>query len=149
MMLHAHANEAPSSITSPITLSAVASHCPADRRSFRISADSGITQIEVAYAMTDARPGATYCRAHSANAVQAPICSNATPATSGHSWRVGKRKRPIAPSTSTLISAADPKRLAASHSGLMCARPNFMTAQLPPQTMTAPINGKNLRNVLC
>ncbi|MNL31142.1 hypothetical protein D3C87_1529140 [compost metagenome] len=120
-----------------------------DKRSFRTSDDSGITHMDVAYAMTDARPGATYCSAHSASAVNAPICNSATPATSGHSWRVGRRKRPSNPSTSTLISAADPKRLAASHSGLMCARPSFITGQLPPQMTTAPTSGKNLRNALC
>ncbi|MNL69539.1 hypothetical protein D3C87_1944110 [compost metagenome] len=108
-----------------------------------------MTHIDVAYAMTDARPGATYCSAHNANAVNAPICSNATPATNGHSWRVGKRSRPNIASTKRLITAADPKRLAASHNGLICASPIFMTGQLPPQIMTAPAKGKNLRNVLC
>lgn len=31
----------------------------------------------------------------------------------------------------------------------MCASPSFMTGQLPPQIMTAPARGQNLRNVLC
>ncbi|GLK94266.1 hypothetical protein GCM10008164_20040 [Achromobacter xylosoxidans] len=53
------------------------------------------------------------------------------------------------PSTSTLINAADPKRLAASQSGLMCASPNFMMGQFPPHMATAPTSGKNLPNVLC
>jgi hypothetical protein len=31
----------------------------------------------------------------------------------------------------------------------MCARPDFMTGQLPPQTATAPTSGKNLTHLLC
>ena len=69
--------------------------------------------------------------------MNAPICSSATPATSGHSCRVGGRNRPISPNTSALINAAEPKRLAASQSGLMWSSPSFMTGQLPPQIITA------------
>ncbi|MCY1312357.1 hypothetical protein D9M68_987300 [compost metagenome] len=105
--------------------------------------------MEVAYAITEARPGATYCIAHNASAVNAPICNSATPATRGSSCRVGRRRRPSRPSTSTLIAAADPKRLAASHSGLICISPSFMTGQLPPQIATAPTSGKNLPNAFC
>ena len=85
--------------------------------------------MAVAYAITDARPGGTYCSAHNAKAVNAPICSRPTPITSGHSCREGRRRLRRAPSTRKLISAAEPKRQAANQSGLMWASPIFMTGQ--------------------